>query len=256
MYDLPAYVWALVLTGVVGIPAVTLAVLHRGATATGLSRRTAAKIVATGGAAWAGWIAASALLARAGVYRPDPQTANPWLGVVFIALLAAALTATRIPAVSRILADPAIPARLAWPHTLRVAGGVFLIAWALGGVPAVFAIPAALGDIAIGLAAPLMARRLAHSTDRGTVTSAVWFNVLGILDLVVAVGIGFLAGLGPTQFIHVTPTTEALGLLPLALIPTTAVPLVVALHVVSLRRLRAIPQPAPAPSRPSARALG
>lgn len=38
----------------------------------------------------------------------------------------------------------------------------------------------------------------------------------------------------------VSPSTEAVALLPLALIATTAVPLAVALHVVSPRRLRAM----------------
>jgi hypothetical protein len=140
--------------------------------------------------------------------------------------------------VSRILADPGTPARLAWPHTLRVLGGVFLIVLALDKLPAVFAIPAGLGDIAVGVAAPFVAWRLASGTDRGgAVRSAVWFNILGIVDLAVAVSIGFLAGLGPTRLLQVTPSTEALTLLPLALIPTTAVPLAVALHLVSLRRL-------------------
>jgi len=66
----------------------------------------------------------------------------------------------------------------------------------------------------------------------------VWFNVLGIFDLVVAVGIGGLAGLGPGQLIHSSPSTLAVTLLPLVLIPAVGVPLAVALHVVSLLRLR------------------
>jgi hypothetical protein len=66
----------------------------------------------------------------------------------------------------------------------------------------------------------------------------VWFNWFGIIDLVVALTAGFLAGLGPFGF-DVVPSTEPLALLPLALIPTAAVPLSIALHIVSLRRLRA-----------------
>jgi hypothetical protein len=38
------------------------------------------------------------------------------------------------------------------------------------------------------------------------------------------------------------PSTAPLTLLPLALIPTTAVPLALALHIVSLRRLRTAPR--------------
>jgi hypothetical protein len=74
-------------------------------------------------------------------------------------------------------------------------------------------------------------------------TGAVWFNVLGLLDLVVAVSIGFLAGLGPAQLLPVSPSTVEVTLLPLALIPSTAVPLALALHIRSLLRLRRAPSP-------------
>jgi hypothetical protein len=190
------------------------------------------------------------------------------------------LAATRIPVVARVLATPGTAARLALPHTLRVVGVTFLLVMAQGHLPAIFALPAGLGDIAAGLAAPFVARRLAHGgraravwfnlfglldlvvaltigfpaglaaplvarrltqgTGRGR---AVWFHLFGILDLVVALSIGFLAGLGPWRPLEVTPSTEPLSLLPLALVPTVAVPLAIALHLVSLSRLRAAVQP-------------
>jgi hypothetical protein len=128
---------------------------------------------------------------------------------------------------------------LALPHTLRVVGVTFLLVMAQGHLPAVFALPAGLGDIAAGLAAPFVAWRLAHGGGR---RRAVWFNLFGILDLVVALTIGFLAGLGPWRPLEVTPSTEPLSLLPLALVPTVAVPLSLALHLVSLSRLRAAAQ--------------
>jgi hypothetical protein len=126
-------------------------------------------------------------------------------------------------------------ARLTWPHTFRILGIVFVITMALGKLPALFALLAGLGDIAIGIAAPVVARRLAAGDRRG----AVWVNVMGLLDLVVAVSIGFLAGLAPTRILDVSPSTAAVALLPLALIPTTAVPMAACLHIVSLIRLRA-----------------
>ena len=107
---------------------------------------------------------------------------------------------------------------------------------AQGHLPAVFALPAGLGDIAIGVAAPFVARRLARGTGRA---GAVRFNVLGILDLVVAVSIAFLL----FEFVEVTPSTAPLRLLPLALIPTVAVPLAFALHIESLRQLRTATRP-------------
>jgi uncharacterized membrane protein HdeD (DUF308 family) len=65
VYDLPSYVWALVLAGVVGIPAFTCAVLYRGA------------VAATTAAVLGGWLVVSGLLARAGVYRQDPEMPCP-----------------------------------------------------------------------------------------------------------------------------------------------------------------------------------
>jgi len=235
MYDLPSDVWALVLIGVIGIPAATAVMLYRGAVAARLSRRTSIGVAAAAAAALGGWIVTSGLLAHAGEYHRASGQAAPWFGVAFAGTLIALLLAAQIPPVSRILADPGTPARLTLPHTLRVVGVTFLIVMAQGHLPAVFALPAGLGDIATGLAAPLVARRLARGTGH---TRAVWFNLLGILDLVVALSIGFLAGLGPWRPLDVTPSTQPLALLPLTLIPTVAVPLAITLHIVSLRRLR------------------
>jgi hypothetical protein len=240
VYDLPSYVWALVLAGVIGIPAITCIMLYRGALAAGLSPRTATIVTATGSAVLGGWLLASGLLARAGVYHQASGQAAPWFGVAVAGTLLGLLAASRIPPMPRVLAAPGTPARLTLPHTLRVVGVTFLLVMALGHLPAVFALPAGLGDIAAGLAAPFVARRLAQGGGR---TRAVWFNLFGILDLVVALSVGFLAGLGPWRPLEVTPSTEPLSLLPLALVPTVAVPLSLALHMVSLRRLRAAARP-------------
>ena len=231
MYDLPSYVWALVLIGVIGIPASTCAVLYRSAVASGVGRRAATAVTAITATVLGGWLVVSGLLARAGVYRQDPGEVVPWLFVVVAGTLIALLLATRIPLVCRILADPGTPMRLALPHTLRVVGVLFLIVMLQGHLPAAFALPAGLGDIAIGVATPFVAQRLARGTDR---TGVVRFHVLGILDLIVAASIGFLL----FGLVEVTPSTEPLRLLPLALIPTVPVPLALALHIVSLRRLR------------------
>jgi hypothetical protein len=240
MYDLPSYVWALVLIGVIGIPATTCLMLYRGAIAAGLGRRTAIVVATTTAAVLGGWLLASGLLARADVYHQPSGQAAPWFGAAVAGTLLGLLLATRIPVMARILAAPGTAMRLALPHTLRVVGLAFLLVMAQGHLPAVFALPAGLGDIAAGLAAPFVARRLAHGGGR---IRGVWFNLFGLLDLVVALTIGFLAGLGPWRPLEVTPSTEPLSLLPLALVPTVAVPLAIALHLVSLRQLRTATRP-------------
>ena len=241
MYDLPIYVWALVLTGAIGIPAATCAMLYRGALAVGLGRRTAITLAATAAAGLGGWLVITGSLARAGLYHGHGQAAVVFFAA-FAGFLSALLLATRIPLVSRILADPGAAARLALPHTLRVVGVVFLIVMAQGYLPAAFALPAGLGDMAIGITAPFVGRRLAREPRRAAaVAGAVRFHVLGLLDLAVAVSLGVLLGL--PGLVAVTPSTAALRVLPLALVPTGVVPLAIALHIVSLYRLRTATRP-------------
>ena len=120
----------------------------------------------------------------------------------------------------------------------------FLIIMALGHLPALFALPAGLGDIATGIAAPLVALRLARGTGR---RAALWLNAFGMTDLVVALTLGALTAY---QLVHVTPSGAPISELPLALIPTVGVPLLLALHITSvpaLARARRAPRPATAP---------
>jgi hypothetical protein len=235
VYDVPSYIWVFVLIGVVGITGTTSLVLYRSAVAARLGSASSLSIAAASATLLGGFVLATGLLANAGVYHEDSGQAAPFFGAAFATVLVASLLLARVPLVRRILADPGTPARLALPHTFRFVGAVFLILMVQGDLPAAFALPAGLGDIAIAAAAPIIARRPAGRRGR---THAVWFNWLGILDLVVAVALGALLGLGPYVAFDVSPTTEPLVLLPLVLIPTGVVPILMALHIVSLRRLR------------------
>ncbi len=141
----------------------------------------------------------------------------------------------------RALTAPGTESRLALLHTLRVGGVVFLLYMALGHLPALFALPPGLGDIATGITAPLVARRLAQGTGR---PAALWFNAFGMTDLVVAGTLGVL-----TQLLNVTPSAAPISELPLVLIPTAAVPLLFALHITSVLALVKAPRtPLPASS--------
>ena len=235
MGDQPLIVWILAAIGVLGIPATTTWALFRGASEAGMRRRSAWLVAGVAGYGFVALIVASAVLAGTGVYGGGAGGVAPWFGIAVAGALVTFLVATRIPAISRILDQPATLPRLTWANAFRVVGASFLIAMALGDLPWVFAVPAGVGDIAAGIAAPLMARRLARGQGYAEARRFHWY---GIGDLVVALTIGFFAGLGPWLLIDVTPTTDALALLPLALVPTTAVPLTITLHIASLRRLR------------------
>jgi hypothetical protein len=231
MYDPPGYVWALTLVGVIGIPALTCVVLYRGARRADLERGRAALLGGAAVVVLGGWLAVSAAIAGTGSYHTQLGKQPPWLPITVVAVLVALLAASRLPTLARALSTSDTPSRLMLPHTFRVAGLAFLITMGLGHMPALFALPAGLGDIAVGIAAPFVTRRLARGTGH---RGALWFTALGIVDLAVALGLGGLTGY---QIIHVTPVNDAISELPLVLIPTTAVPLLLALHVVSVLQL-------------------
>jgi hypothetical protein len=133
--------------------------------------------------------------------------------------------------------------RLLRPHSFRWRGGIPGLPGP-GHLPALFALPAGLGDIATAIAAPLAARRLARGTRR---RSALWFNAFGLTDLVLALALGALAAFG---LLKITPSGAPILGLPLALVPTVGVPLLFALHTTSMVTPARTPRPAPSAARP------
>jgi hypothetical protein len=118
------------------------------------------------------------------------------------------------------------------------AGGLgFLALHAHGVLPGLFAWPAGLGDIAIGVTAPWVTLALIRRPSFVSSPMFVVWNLLGILDLVVAVGTGALSsGIVPGLVGEVT--TAPMSQLPLVLIPAYLVPLFIMLHLVALFQTR------------------
>jgi hypothetical protein len=142
------------------------------------------------------------------------------------------------PSVRRVLATASLPA-LIGVQVYRVIGLVFVILLAQGQLPAHFALPAGWGDVLVGLSAPLVALALARKARAGRALAAAW-NGFGLVDLLVAVGMGtgYLAPLlAPDLGPRVAPAA-AMGVFPLILVPTFAVPVSVLLHLIALTRLR------------------
>ncbi|HEX9034206.1 MAG TPA: hypothetical protein VF834_20375 [Streptosporangiaceae bacterium] len=231
MYDPPGYLWAMTIAGITAVPVLTCVVLYGGAKRAELGRRRAALLAGGAAVVFGGWFTASAVIAGHGWYHTRLGHQVPWLPVAVFGFLGTLLALSRIPAVARALAAPGMVSRLVLPHSFRVAGVVFLLTMAIGHLPALFALPAGLGDIAVGIAAPLVARRLAQGTGR---RAALRFNAFGIADLVVALTLGALTGY---QLINLAPSGAPISELPLVLIPTAVVPLLLALHITSVLAL-------------------
>lgn len=121
----------------------------------------------------------------------------------------------------------------------RWAGLGFIFLYAQHVLPAMFALPAGLGDMAVGFAAPWMILALVRRPGFAASPAFIRWNVLGILDLVVAVALGTLSATLSTG----TPgeiSAAPMATLPLLVIPAFLVPVFLMLHTAALMQTRQI----------------
>jgi hypothetical protein len=119
----------------------------------------------------------------------------------------------------------------------RWAGLGFLSLYAHNVLPAMFALPAGLGDMAVGFAAPWIVLALVRRPRFAASPAFIRWNVFGILDLVVAISLGTLSATFSTG----APgeiSTAPMATLPLLLIPAFLVPLFLMLHTAALMQSR------------------
>jgi hypothetical protein len=188
-----------------------------------------------------GWLGAALLLAPApeSVLSRDPFSLTPLIPLFAVTSLTITLLAVRSSSAFRRVLDAASLPAMIGVQLYRTIGLLFVILLGLGQLPAHFAQPAGWGDIAIGLSAPLVALALARG-PAGSVSLAYAWNLVGLADLAVAVGLGtgYLAPLLVPSLGARVPPAAAMGVFPLILVPTFAVPVSVLLHLLSLRKLR------------------
>jgi hypothetical protein len=232
MEHLPVYLWVMTYAEVAAIAGAAVYVLYGGARSAGLGTRRATGIAVGAVLVFGGWLAVSSVIGGHGGYRFRVGHGVPWLPVAVIVYIGALIAVSRRPLVARALSAPGALNRLMLPHSFRIAGIVFVVAMLLGKLPALFALPAGVGDIAVGDATPWVTRKI---RDGSATRAVVWFNLFGMADLVSALTLGALTGF---RFVSVNPPATLNSALPLVLIPTVGVPLLVALHVTSLTLLR------------------
>ena len=127
----------------------------------------------------------------------------------------------------------------------RVIGFGFLMLYVYGVLPGLFALPAGIGDVAIGLAAPLVVLHLRHDPNYAASSGLVRFQYLGLLDFAVAI---VTAGLSAGAFASLTPggvTSAPMDVWPLNLFPGFIVPIFIILHLTVLLKVRELRQAQP-----------
>jgi hypothetical protein len=152
------------------------------------------------------WQLLGETLARAGVFSTGPESVASWMGVAL----------------------PLI-------QFYRAIGVVFLILWAGNYLPGAFALPAGLGDVATGLAAPIVAYTIERRPDKRL--RVVWWSVFGTADLVVAVVTATLTSPGAAQLLAFDAPNRMIFSYPLALVPLYGVPIAFMLHGLVWQRL-------------------
>jgi hypothetical protein len=184
------------------------------------------------------WLAGVWVMAVDGVFEARSGRGLPLIPIaIFLPVLVFAPMLLRSARIGEIL-DATPPSWLVGLQLYRVFGAVFLIAWAQGRLAGVFAFPAGIGDVTVGLLALPAAYYLAAG-GRGGREAAIAWNLLGLFDFAVAVGIGILSSPAIQLIVPDRPSIGA-GTYPLVLIPAFAVPSSILMHALSLRQLSRI----------------
>jgi hypothetical protein len=181
------------------------------------------------------WLLLALTLAARGFFSDGPPDLVPRIAYSILPLVIGYLAYLTIPSARAVVDE--IP--LHWMIGLqlyRAVGLVFLVEWMIGVVPGEFALAAGIGDVAIGLAAPLVASLVKRGAPNARGVAILW-NVLGIADLVVALTMGVLTSPGPLHRLALDAPNLAVTRLPLVVVPTIAVPFSILLHFMGLHRL-------------------
>lgn len=183
-----------------------------------------------------GWLTVAITLGAMGIYHVNSSEVPTIQYGILLPIAIGALMIWRSETATRVL--QAAPQQwIVGVQLYRALGVIFLILYATGKLPGLFAWPAGVGDVTIGFLAPVVGLAYARLPDKTAGLVRAW-NVFGILDLIVAVGTGFMTAPSRFQAFEVQPTSELMTVLPMVLIPVYLVPLSIVLHLASLAKLR------------------
>ena len=232
--NVPVFLPYYVLIGSVGIIAALLYGLARALERAHWPAAERRLVLGLTGAVLVGWFVAVIALGRAGAFEAGPERLPTIQFGIFIPILIGAWLLWRSAAVRRTL-DAVPQSWIVGVQLYRALGAIFLILYAADRLPGLFAWPAGVGDVLVGLLAPLVALAYARRPEENARTVAAW-NIFGLVDLAIAVSAGFITA--PSPLFAYEPANTPISIFPLVLIPTFLVPISVLLHVASLAKLR------------------
>jgi hypothetical protein len=232
---IPLWITLPVVATSIAIPVVAWLAFQR------VARRSARALIAPSFVAVSLWLVLAFTLSARGFFAGSGNSSLPRIAWALIPLVIGYLGYLTLGS-ARAVVDQIPLHRIIGLQFYRALGVVFLVEWMLGALAGAFALPAGIGDVAIGLTAPFVAARVRDGAPRAREAAIRW-NVLGIADLVVAVTMGVLTTPGPLHLPALGAPNAGIITLPLVLIPTIAVPFSILLHLIGLHRLVGRAQP-------------
>jgi hypothetical protein len=182
------------------------------------------------------WTGAIVLITQAGWFI-DPSTSLPIRLMPAVAVPPAVfLIAYRFLPQLRRWVDGLDLAMVVGVQTFRVIGIVFVFDWAQGELPAVFAAPAGLGDIAVGAFALFVTVRVARAPEAHD-NAVRSLAIAGFVDFAAAFTFATLASRGMPLSVVESALPLAAQTFPASLIPTLAVPMFMIAHIISLLKM-------------------
>jgi hypothetical protein len=233
---IPGYLPYYVLAGSVAIITALLLGLRRALRSTEWSAHDQRRVIRISAAALIGWFGIAVALGSLEVYRAVSDRIPTIAYGILVPIVIGGLVIARSSTMARVL--DAVPQHwLIGVQLYRALGAIFLVLYGAGKLPGLFAWPAGLGDVLVGVLAPVIAVAYARGPDKNEDLVLGW-NIFGIVDLIVAVASGFSTSPSPFQLFAFDQPNQLVSMFPLVLIPTYLVPVSVILHLASLTKLR------------------
>ncbi len=128
--------------------------------------------------------------------------------------------------------------RLILLHSWRTLGMGFIFLFYHDRLPALFALPAGIGDAMTAIGAVFLGIALYEQPGRISKKRVLQWNTFGLLDFVAAVSLGVLTRTGEVLHSAGQPGSDIMGSFPLAIVPGFFVPFYIITHLVIYLQLR------------------
>jgi hypothetical protein len=232
----PSFLYPFMLFGTFATLAAILFGLNRSLTAANWSTRDRGRAIWGTSALLAAFYLTALLPSRSGFYAGTGSGIPTIQLGVLIPIVVGILLFSAWRPLRRIV--EAVPQQwLVGVQLYRTLGIIFVVLYAVGRLPAAFALPAGIGDVLVGLLAPLVALAQTRKSPNANSLLRAW-NLLGLADLVVALTTGFLTSPSPLQRFAFDAPNTLISQYPLVMVPVFLVPIAILLHLAALQKLR------------------